>query len=51
MIICCNPDCNWIGTPEQSVYLKHNPEQLLCPECREVTEVTYEEEDTLKGIK
>jgi hypothetical protein len=38
MRICINPECGWTGPANKTVHPKHSPEELLCPECYEVTE-------------
>lgn len=42
VLICCNADCQWIGTTSETVHPKHDPTHLLCPVCNEVTEVILE---------
>lgn len=44
--ICCNSKCNWIGPVTETYQMKHGYPDLLCPECKEVTE----EYDALDAI-
>jgi hypothetical protein len=36
---CINETCGWRGKTENTCHPKHNPEDKLCPECYEVTEL------------
>jgi len=36
--ICCNADCEWVGDESECVCPHHVPDELLCPNCYEVTE-------------
>ncbi len=35
--LCNSNDCNWIGDWSDTVHPKHDPNNILCPECHETT--------------
>lgn len=39
---CCNDDCGWSGMSADCSCQPHSPNELLCPECREVVEPVTE---------
>ena len=37
-VICCNPECEWEGNIQQTVYQPHSRSEKLCPKCHEIVE-------------
>lgn len=48
--VCISDKCNWVGDESDCVHPKHWPDDRLCPECYEKTELE-ENELTPKKFK